>query len=154
MNWVYYVYVLRLCFISDSSFSLPVPWPLPLLVTKHNVTFQCSLGVRHNVSCICFLKTPCSLCASCRALCFLTVLPLLFLRPCMVCSVASDIMAIHSHRRSWCRTICLHTPWYDIERSIKIPYLSELGISAFWCICITFMIFKLHPPVMMTKDIA
>ncbi len=42
----------QLCDISmlSSSFSLPVPWPLPLLVTKHNVTFQCSLGVRHNVS--------------------------------------------------------------------------------------------------------
>ncbi len=42
----------QLCDVSmlNSSFSLPVPWPLPLLVTKHNVTFQCNLGVRHNVS--------------------------------------------------------------------------------------------------------
>ena len=42
----------QLCDVSmlNSSFSLPVPWPLPLLVTKHDVTFQGSLGVRHNVS--------------------------------------------------------------------------------------------------------
>ena len=42
----------QLCDVSmlNSSFSLPAPWPLPLLVTQRNVTFQCSLDVRHNVS--------------------------------------------------------------------------------------------------------
>ena len=42
----------QLCDVSmlNSSFSLPVPWHVPLLVTKQYVTFQCSLGVRHNLS--------------------------------------------------------------------------------------------------------